>query len=679
MPSTARIVVSGMGAVSAAGMGCTALQRSTIAGASELRPWGPFSSWFPACVPLGLAPGGAQYLDTRTTPRDDQARCIDLALSAAAEALAQAGLFDHASRTDIALVLGTNLGDQPAPLHELVADIADGLGLRGPRLVVMLACASSTAALGVAHRLLVEEDAPAVVVGGSDLTTPLVLAGFRALGLLSPVPCVPFGPLVGTSLGEGAGFVVLEPEPRAHDRGVRPRFAFRGHGLAADAYHPTRPHPNGQGLSLSLLSALRHAGVDRSEVAHVNVHGTGTAANDAAEWRGLQRTFGEHAKTLWVSASKGMLGHAQGAAGILELLTTLLAWEQGTIPVTHTVPGLRPGCEGMRVAVGSSHPGAGRVAAVVNSGFGGLNAATVIEQIADDVTPRSCSQSTRRGSRAAILGYATRIGSEANDVPADLRRLLRGVELEAMDPTTRHLLVATRLALHHAGLDLDRRARERTGLFAGVLGTSPRRIRELEVSIDRHGPERMSASSFVQALVTTPLGASSEALGLRGPVNQLSAGRAGGLLAVVMAAGWLCEHDDVDVMIAGSADEAANDGSWEGGAAVTLGRPAPGCMLVAGHALAGPDRPDAAVERALARAGLRLEDIDATWGDPVPRHFGPQHIVELGCAAGTGTVALAAAARALERREVDRALVYVSQPAVAGVAVVLTREAPHAS
>lgn len=679
MPPTPQIVVSGMGAVSAAGFGCAALRRSTIAGTTELRPWGRPSASFPACIPLGLAPGGADYLDTRASSRDDQARCIDLACSAAGEALAQAGFFDHASRSDIALVLGTNLGDQPAPLHELVADIADALGLRGPRLVVMLACASSTAALGVAHRLLAEGDAPAVVVGGSDLTTPLVLAGFRALGLLSPTPCVPFGPSVGTSLGEGAGFVVLEPEPRAHDRGVRPRFAVRGHGLAADAYHATRPHPGGQGLSQSLVSALRHAAVDRSEVTHINVHGTGTAANDTAEWRGLQRTFGEHAKTLWVSASKGMLGHAQGAAGILELITTLLAWEQGSIPVTHAVPGLRPGCEGMRVAVGSPCPGAGRVAAVVNSGFGGLNAATVIERIAEDTTPRSCSRSERRGSRAAILGYATRIGGETNDAPADLRRLLRGVELEGMDPTTRHLLVATRLALRHAGLDLGRQARERTGLFAAVLGTSPRRIRELEASIDRHGPDRMSASSFVQALVTTPLGASSEALGLRGPVNLLSAGRAGGLLAVVIAAGWLCEHDDVDVIVAGSADEADDDGSWEGGAAVALGRPTPCCMILAGHALAGPERPDAAVERALARAALRLEDIDATWGDPVPRHLGPQHAIELGCAASTGTVALAAAALALERHEVDRALVYVSEPAVAGAAVVLTREETHAT
>jgi len=672
-----RAVVSGMGAVCAAGIGCTPLRRSTLAGRSSLR-----SCAAPVSAALGLAPGGDRYLETRSGPHEDQARCIDLAIRAAREALEAARLEGRAARTNVAFVLGTNLGDRPAPLHELGAAIADALDLRGPRVVVMLACASSTAALGVAHHLLAEGDALAVVAGGSDLTTPLVLAGFRALGLLASDACVPFGLPVGTSLGEGAGFVVLEPESRARERGIRPRFVMRGHGLAADAHHATRPEPNGRGLCQSLLSALRHAGIDRTEVDHVNVHGTGTQANDVAEWMGLKRAFGAHARALWVSASKGMIGHAQGAAGILELVMTLLAWEQGLVPATHVVPGLRPGCEGMQVAVGAPRPIGGRVAAVTNSGFGGLNAAVVLERLSDGpAEPHHAIAHGHRCSHAAILGHAIEGFPTARraDPPVDLRRLLRGLDLAPMDPLTRHLCLATRLALHHAELELDREARERTGLFAAVRAASALRVRALEQSIDRHGPERMSASSFVQALVSTPLGASSEALGLRGPVNLLSAGRAGGLLAAIVAAGWLGEHDDVDVIVVGSADEADDDGAWEGGAGLALGRPTSGCIRLTGHGVAGPANPAAAVSLALARADLRLVDIDAVWGDPVEEHPGPHHLVELGPAASTGTIALALAAHALERREVRRALVYVAEPAIAGVAAILTREDDHAA
>lgn len=690
MHAEPRAVISGMGAVCAAGVGCSALRRATLAGSSALRPWSrrPSSS-----IPLGLAPGGARYLDTRTSSREDQARCVELAIAAAREALEHASLHDRAARADVALVLGTNLGDRPAPLHELAAAIADALGLGGPRLVVMLACASSTAALGVAHRVLADGDVPAAVVGGADLTTPLVLAGFQTLGLLAASSCTPFGPAVGTSLAEGAGFVVLEAEPHARARARHPRFVITGHGLAADAYHPTRPHPHGLGTARSILSALGQARREPSEVEHVNVHGTGTEANDLAEWRGLRRSFGDHARTLWVSASKGMLGHAQGASGILELLTTVLAWEHGMIPVTHATVGLRPGCEGVRLAVGSPQPTQGTVALICNSGFGGLNAATVLERIVDDAAQPPSARASLPG-RIAIAGHAALDGADRiieGLCPTravslgDSGRALRGIDHESMDTTTRRLCLATRLALLDAGVDLRRSARERTGLFAAIHEASPARVRALERCIDERGVERMSATCFVQALVTTPLGASTEALGLRGPVELLSAGRAGGLLAVVLAAGWLREHDDVDVIVAGSADEDDERDTWEGGVGVVLARPTsgcvpkgPGCVLLASHGIAGPACPEAAVARALARAGLPLDRIDATWGDAVAGHPGPRHALALGRAASTGTLAVAMAVAALERREVHHALVYVAQRGIGGIAVILTREDTHA-
>ena len=120
---------------------------------------------------------------------------------------------------------------------------------------------------------------------------------------------------MGTTLGEGAAFLLLESEQQAETRGVEPLAEWVGYGLSADAFHDTAPEPSGRGMARALAAALQDAGIEPEAIDYLNAHGTGTAANDAAEWSAIKRIFGDHAEQLPVSSSKSFLGHTQGAAG----------------------------------------------------------------------------------------------------------------------------------------------------------------------------------------------------------------------------------------------------------------------------------------------------------------------------------------------------------------------------
>jgi 3-oxoacyl-[acyl-carrier-protein] synthase-1 len=198
------------------------------------------------------------------------------------------------------------------------------LELKGCGAVVSTACSSSAKVFGAAARAIACGWCDAAVVGGIDSLCLTTLAGFSALQLLSADICRPADEgRSGISVGEAAGFALLEPEPAAGD------LALLGCGESADAHHMSAPDPQGRGAMLAMRHALDVAGCQAPAIDYVNLHGTATAANDATEDRAVTALFGD---AVPCSSTKGWTGHTLGAAGIVEAAVALLCIEHGFIP-----------------------------------------------------------------------------------------------------------------------------------------------------------------------------------------------------------------------------------------------------------------------------------------------------------------------------------------------------------
>jgi len=169
-----------------------------------------------------------------------------------------------------------------------------------------------------------------------DAITRICFMGFNALKLLDPAACRPFDrDRRGMSIGEGAGFLVLEDAAAARARGARTYAELGGYGMTTDAYHITAPEPEGDGMVRAIRAALRGARESPAAVQYVNAHGTGTPQNDRVEARALEHVFGEAA--VLVSSTKSMIGHTMAAAGSLEAIATVLALGHGMVPPTANI------------------------------------------------------------------------------------------------------------------------------------------------------------------------------------------------------------------------------------------------------------------------------------------------------------------------------------------------------
>ncbi|MDH4234836.1 MAG: beta-ketoacyl-[acyl-carrier-protein] synthase family protein [Gallionella sp.] len=209
-----------------------------------------------------------------------------------------------------------------------VADfVQQALDLAGPAMVVSTACSSSAKVFGNAARMIQAGLCDAAVVGGVDSLCLTTLYGFNSLGLVSNLPCRPFdAERNGISIGEAAGFVLLE---KAAAHSSPDTLLLLGVGESSDAYHMSSPHPEGAGARLAIQAALADAGLTSADIDYVNLHGTGTKANDTAEDQAVFNTFGGN---IPCSSTKGATGHLLGAAGVTEAIISALCVRHGFIP-----------------------------------------------------------------------------------------------------------------------------------------------------------------------------------------------------------------------------------------------------------------------------------------------------------------------------------------------------------
>jgi 3-oxoacyl-[acyl-carrier-protein] synthase II len=258
------------------------------------------------------------------------------------------------------------------PAHNL----ARWLGCRGPVITVATACASGATALAAGAELLRQDEADAVLAGGYDALCRFVMRGFDALRSLTRDEVRPFDRRrSGLLLGEGAALTLLVRERDA--RGPR-LGTLLGYGSASDASHIAAPDPDGQGLERAIRAALRDADRAAAEVDFVSAHGTGTPLNDRIETAALKRALGARAYAIPINSIKASMGHTMGAAAALEAIMCLQASRHGVIPPTLHLEEADPACD-LDYVPGTARAARPRISLSTSLGFGGCNAAVVLE------------------------------------------------------------------------------------------------------------------------------------------------------------------------------------------------------------------------------------------------------------------------------------------------------------
>jgi 3-oxoacyl-[acyl-carrier-protein] synthase II len=355
-----RVVVTGLGVVSAVGNNVPTFWNSLTRGMDGIKPITLFDTSL-----LRTHNGGEVInlpLDDHFSSRELKrlSRCDQFGLIAAAEALENSRLnMGEVNRERCGIILGAGSGGilsveryfkalysgdgrRPSPLRLISFSlatttdyIAGRFDLHGPRTTAATVCSSSSAAIAFAYESILAGWADIMFSGGSDSLCEVSYTGFNSLRLVDPEYCKPFDKRrQGLSLGEGAGILILEEMNHALSRGAKIVGEMLGYGICADAYHLTSPEPQGEGIARVIAEALRNGGVDPSDIDYINAHGTGTIFNDVAETRGIKRVFGEIANSIPISSIKSMVGHCLGSAGAIEAISTLLTIEEGPIPPT---------------------------------------------------------------------------------------------------------------------------------------------------------------------------------------------------------------------------------------------------------------------------------------------------------------------------------------------------------
>jgi 3-oxoacyl-[acyl-carrier-protein] synthase II len=338
---------------------------------------------------------GGEIKKIRPLPGARRVRCraTQLLLAAAEDLLARSAI--SAAPERIAVVLGTALGGveqleramapggrvrhavdalYDSPAHAL----ARRLGARGPVMTVGAACAAGATALGTGADLLRADVVDVVVAGGYDALCRFVMRGFDALRSLTRERVRPFDKRrSGLLLGEAAGLVLMTREGAT----TGPRLGrLLGHASASDGSHVAAPDANGRGLELAIRSALDEAGLTPADVEFVSAHGTGTLVNDRIEADVLRRVLGHRAPETPVNSIKASIGHTMGAAAALEAVMCLMAGREGVVPQTLGLEEPDPACE-LDHVIGSPRAARPRISLSTSLGFGGCNAALVLEAV----------------------------------------------------------------------------------------------------------------------------------------------------------------------------------------------------------------------------------------------------------------------------------------------------------
>jgi nodulation protein E len=393
-----RVVVTGLGAISALGRNTSQLWEALCEGVSGIRPIELVDR-----TQLRFQ-NGAEVLNYNPLDhfQEKQAAGLDrfaqFAVVAAREAVRDANLTpgdDRFSRA--AIVTGSCVGGKATEdaafvelylkrrprVHPLTiprtmanagaSQISVEFGVNGPVYTVTTACSSANHAIGQAFWMVRQGIVDLAITGGSEAVFSFgFLKAWEAMRVVSPDTCRPFSKdRRGLVLGEGGAVLVLEPLEAARARGARVYGEIVGFGMSSDAHHLTQP--SAEGPAMAMAAALSDAGIEPARIGYINAHGTGTLTNDPTETSAIRSVFGRHADRLAVSSTKSMTGHTLGAAGALEAVATVLTLRDGILPPTANFTEPDPKCD-LDVVPNRARRQKAEYALSSSFAFGGLNA-----------------------------------------------------------------------------------------------------------------------------------------------------------------------------------------------------------------------------------------------------------------------------------------------------------------
>lgn len=418
MDQMKRVVVTGIGAITPIGNDIdtfnTSLQNG-VSGANLISLFDPalFKTRF-ACEVKDFNP--EMHIDRKEVRRLD--RFAQIAICCAAEAVKNSGLdFEGDSSLDhdrIGVIWGSGIGGlssleeeikefmkgdgtprfSPFMIPKMISDIAAGhismrYGLRGINYATVSACASATHAIINAMDAIRLGRNDIVVTGGSEATVTVAgMGGFSAMKALSTrnddylTASRPFDKdRDGFVLGEGGACIILESLEHAQKRGATILAEIAGGGATADAYHLTAPHPEGLGATNVMKIALKDAGLDKTDIDYVNVHGTSTPLGDIAETKAIMNVFGDHAYNMNISSTKSMTGHLLGAAGAVESVASILSIIHKFVPPTINHFTDDPDLDAkLNFTFNEAQPREVKAALSNTFGFGGHNACVIFKK-----------------------------------------------------------------------------------------------------------------------------------------------------------------------------------------------------------------------------------------------------------------------------------------------------------
>jgi len=596
-----RIWVTGIGVVSPLARGAAATMDRLVAGERAFAPLSLFhlaSGDRPSAgahgdrVQIAAEVAGLTAAEIAPPGEDEGwSRTDAMSVLAAREALGQCAADPRAMPVDLILG-GTTAGmfetedllaqlsrnpDAISPLRRMLShplsSTADHVDtLVGPfRRIrsVCSACSSGANAILLGAAWIRAGASTCVLAGGADALCRLTYTGFGALSALDPAPCRPFDKRrAGLNLGEGAAFLVLEPEETARKRGARPIVELRGWAVGAEAHHITNPERQGTTAARVMNAALSRAELRPADLDYVNAHGTATPLNDVMEAAALRACLGAEVARVAVSSSKGQIGHTLGAAGAIEAAVTAMAIARGVMPPTVGLEEVDPDCR--LVHITAARAGIVRAAMSNSFGFGGTDTVLVFAEPDRFPAPRAARRRAVVVTGAATVGAAGVRGVDASadyldagppppvgPIPFTASEHLDVARARRLDRAGRLGTVAIATALREAGAGAPNADEAQSlGAIVGAAFGSVDASTAYMCRIYDKGAKFASPADFPNLVPSSPVGHASIYLGLRGPVFAMADLGATAESAMVTAADLIVVGEG-DAIAAGSVEEAS--------------------------------------------------------------------------------------------------------------------------
>lgn len=417
-PNDCRCVVTGLGVICAVGNNVEETWKSALASVSGIHHTTSVDT--EKCYADLAAEVKCDTLDSIDAP-EEKDRASKLCITAAEEALRDAGLGNFNDSGRVSVIIGSCVGgvlsvehyhqhgrnpnDIPKmPIAAIASQVAETCKAGGIVTNVANACAAGTISIALACDLIRAGKADVVIAGGADSFASVPYSGFLSLHALDENGCSPFNHCNGITLGEGAGIVIVESYAHAKARGAKEYCEVLGSGVTSDAHHITAPREDALCLIEAMTRAIRNSGISKSDIGYVNAHGTGTGKNDNAEITAFQKFFADENPTFSISSTKAMTGHCLGAAGAIEAVFSIKALTTDT--VLPTLGYSEADSEALKAKVGTldfvqNTPRTKKLESVMsnNVAFGGTNASIIFSKQAGNVPEMPC-----RGKKIAVTG-----------------------------------------------------------------------------------------------------------------------------------------------------------------------------------------------------------------------------------------------------------------------------------